>query len=107
VPHSSRSTWHTSPTVARARRAARIGTSRFASPVAAARTSARADSTSPESRASRTAALRAGRDSAEVESALAEVRAAAEGDANLLVPMRAALRAQATVGEVCQVLRDE
>jgi methylmalonyl-CoA mutase N-terminal domain/subunit len=55
----------------------------------------------------RTAALRAGRDSAEVESALAEVRAAAEGDANLLVPMRAALRAQATVGEVCQVLRDE
>jgi methylmalonyl-CoA mutase N-terminal domain/subunit len=55
----------------------------------------------------RTAALRAGRDSGEVESALAEVRAAATGDANLLVPMRAALGARATVGEVCQVLRDE
>jgi methylmalonyl-CoA mutase, N-terminal domain len=55
----------------------------------------------------RTAALRAERDSGEVESALAEVRAAATGDANLLVPMRAALAARATVGEVCQVLRDE
>jgi methylmalonyl-CoA mutase N-terminal domain/subunit len=42
-----------------------------------------------------------------VESALAEVRAAATGEANLLVPMRAALGARATVGEVCQVLRDE
>src|SRR5690349_18491072 len=55
----------------------------------------------------RTAAVRAERDAGEAESALAEVRAAATGDANLLVPMRAALRAQATVGEVCQVLRDE
>jgi methylmalonyl-CoA mutase, N-terminal domain len=55
----------------------------------------------------RTAALRAERDSGEVESALAGVRAAATGDGNLLVPMRAALGARATVGEVCQVLRDE
>jgi methylmalonyl-CoA mutase, N-terminal domain len=55
----------------------------------------------------RTAAVRAERDSGAVESALAEVRAAAGGDANLLVPIRAALRALATVGEVCQVLRDE
>ena len=51
--------------------------------------------------------MRAGRDAGDVEAALAEVRAAAVGDANLLVPIRAALRAQATVGEVCQVLRDE
>jgi len=55
----------------------------------------------------RTAAVRSGRDAAGVDSALADVRAAAAGDANLLVPIRAALRSEATVGEVCQVLRDE
>jgi len=42
-----------------------------------------------------------------VSAALADVRAAAGSDRNLLVPMRAALAAEATVGEVCQVLRDE
>jgi methylmalonyl-CoA mutase N-terminal domain/subunit len=51
--------------------------------------------------------VRAGRDQAAVSAALADVRAAAGSDANLLVPMRAALRAEATIGEVCQVLRDE
>jgi methylmalonyl-CoA mutase, N-terminal domain len=55
----------------------------------------------------RTAAVRAGRDQAAVSAALADVRAAAGSDTNLLVPMRAALHADATIGEVCQVLRDE
>jgi methylmalonyl-CoA mutase, N-terminal domain len=55
----------------------------------------------------RTADVRAGRSGEAVAAALADVRAAAGSDANLLVPMRAALRAEATVGEVCQVLRDE
>src|SRR2546421_3474285 len=50
--------------------------------------------------------LRAERDSAAVESRLAEVRRAAEGSHNLLPPMRAALQAYATIGEVCGVLRD-
>jgi len=54
----------------------------------------------------RTRALRASRDSAAVESALAAVRGAADGEQNLLPPMREALRARATVGEVCGVLRD-
>jgi methylmalonyl-CoA mutase, N-terminal domain len=35
------------------------------------------------------------------------VRETARGDANLLVPMRAALQARCTVGEICNVLRDE
>ena len=35
------------------------------------------------------------------------VRETARGDANLLVPMRDALRAHCTVGEICGVLRDE
>ncbi|HEY9287567.1 MAG TPA: methylmalonyl-CoA mutase family protein [Candidatus Dormibacteraeota bacterium] len=50
--------------------------------------------------------LRAERDSAAVKAQLAEVRNAAEGGANLLPPMREALRAYATIGEVCGVLRE-
>jgi methylmalonyl-CoA mutase N-terminal domain/subunit len=55
----------------------------------------------------RTQAVRAGRDGAAVEKALAAVRAAADApDANLLPSMRDALAARGTVGEVCEVLRD-
>jgi len=54
----------------------------------------------------RTARVRAERDADAAEAALAEVRRAAEGDANLLPPMREALRARCTVGEICGVLRD-
>jgi methylmalonyl-CoA mutase N-terminal domain/subunit len=53
----------------------------------------------------RTVALRARRDSGAVEGALADVGRVAEGSDNLLVPIRAALAAEATVGEVCEVLR--
>jgi methylmalonyl-CoA mutase N-terminal domain/subunit len=52
-------------------------------------------------------ALREDRDAGEVEGRLDEVRDAARGSANLLYPMREALRARATVGEVCGVLRAE
>jgi methylmalonyl-CoA mutase, N-terminal domain len=50
--------------------------------------------------------LRAERDRAAVEARLADVRRAAQGSQNLLPPMRAALQAYATIGEVCGVLRD-
>jgi methylmalonyl-CoA mutase N-terminal domain/subunit len=49
--------------------------------------------------------LRERRDADSVERALDELRTAAEGSANVLVPMRAALAAHATVGEVCHALR--
>ena len=52
-------------------------------------------------------ALRARRDQAAVDAALSEVRTAAKGTANLLYPMKDALRAYATLGEVSDVLRDE
>jgi methylmalonyl-CoA mutase N-terminal domain/subunit len=55
----------------------------------------------------RLAALRGERDAGAVTVALADVRRAAAGTDNLLVAMREALRAMATVGEVCDVLRDE
>ena len=49
--------------------------------------------------------VRAERDQAAVDAALADVEAAARGTQNLLVPMKAALGRMATLGEVSDVLR--
>jgi methylmalonyl-CoA mutase, N-terminal domain len=54
----------------------------------------------------RTQRVRAERDAAAAEEALEHVRQAALGDSNLLVPIREALAAHATVGEVCDALRE-
>ncbi len=56
--------------------------------------------------AERLAKLRSERDNAEVEKHLAALKQAAEGNDNVLYPMKEALRARATVGEVCNALRD-
>ncbi len=50
--------------------------------------------------------LREKRDNAAVEKALAEMKEAAAGDGNVLHPMRTALKELATVGEVCNALRE-
>ncbi len=55
--------------------------------------------------AERLARLRAERDQGAVDRALAAVQEAARGTDNVLYPMREALRARATVGEVCHALR--
>ena len=55
----------------------------------------------------RTARVRAERNPEEAAAALELVRETARGEANLLPPMREALRARCTVGEICNVLRDE
>jgi methylmalonyl-CoA mutase N-terminal domain/subunit len=55
----------------------------------------------------RTRSVRAERDQAAVERALADVAETAKGDGNLLVPMKAALKQFATLGEVSDVLRAE
>ncbi|HLG68723.1 MAG TPA: methylmalonyl-CoA mutase family protein [Acidimicrobiales bacterium] len=60
-----------------------------------------------KSQVARTARVRAERDQAAVDAALADVRAAARGTQNLLVPMKVALSRMATLGEVSDVLRDE
>ncbi len=54
----------------------------------------------------RLADLRAKRDQGAVDKALAELKAAAEGGDNCLYPMKEALQALATVGEVCGALRE-
>jgi methylmalonyl-CoA mutase N-terminal domain/subunit len=50
---------------------------------------------------------RARRDQPRVERALAALREAARGPGNLVPPMLEAARAEATLGEICGVLRDE
>ena len=55
----------------------------------------------------RTAQVRAERNPEEASAALADVREAGRGDANLLPPLREALRARCTVGEICEALREE
>ncbi|MET9291249.1 methylmalonyl-CoA mutase family protein [Streptomyces sp. NPDC003077] len=56
--------------------------------------------------AARLATLRAARDRAAVDAALTDLKKAAAGTDNVLYPMREALRARATVGEVCNALRE-
>jgi methylmalonyl-CoA mutase N-terminal domain/subunit len=56
--------------------------------------------------AERLAELRAARDQQAVDTTLAALKKAAEGDDNVLYPMKEALRARATVGEVCNALRE-
>jgi len=50
---------------------------------------------------------RTGRDDAVVRSALDRMLAAARSGANMIEPMLEAVRAEATLGEICGVLRDE
>jgi methylmalonyl-CoA mutase, N-terminal domain len=54
----------------------------------------------------RLAQLRRVRDNSAVTSALSGLKKAAEGSDNVLHPMKEALAARATVGEVCHALRD-
>jgi methylmalonyl-CoA mutase N-terminal domain/subunit len=65
----------------------------------------RVDPTIEEQQRERLRKLRAERDQAAVDAALDALRAAAEGTDNVLYPMKDALRARATVGEVCHALR--
>jgi methylmalonyl-CoA mutase N-terminal domain/subunit len=51
--------------------------------------------------------VRADRDDEAVEDALAALRDTAQGDGNLLPPIVDAVKAYATVGEICDVLREE
>jgi methylmalonyl-CoA mutase N-terminal domain/subunit len=54
----------------------------------------------------RVQALRARRDSGPVEAALAELKAAAAGDRNLMEPILAAAKAYVTMGEMCDAFRE-
>jgi methylmalonyl-CoA mutase N-terminal domain/subunit len=55
----------------------------------------------------RTARVRSERNADDAAAAIEAVREVARGDANMLPPMREALRARCTVGEICEALREE
>jgi methylmalonyl-CoA mutase, N-terminal domain len=65
------------------------------------------DPASSAGRLARLAEIRRDRDAATVARGLDALRGAARDGTNLLYPMREALAAYATLGEVCDVLRDE
>jgi len=82
-----------------------VGVNRFTVEQDDPYTPLRVDPAIADRQARRLAVLRRERDAAAVSRTLAELAAAAEGTANVLYPMRAALAARATVGEVCHTLR--
>jgi methylmalonyl-CoA mutase N-terminal domain/subunit len=59
-----------------------------------------------EEQTARVVALRASRDNAAVERALGDLRDAARGRDNLMLPILEAARAYATLGEMCDALRE-
>jgi methylmalonyl-CoA mutase, N-terminal domain len=66
----------------------------------------RIDPTLERKQTDRLVATRAGRDAAEVEASLAELKSAAAGDANLMPPIIAAARARTTEGEMISALQE-
>ncbi len=83
-----------------------VGLNRFTVDVEDPYEPLRVDPAIEAQQAERLARLRASRDQADVDRQLARLRAAAEGTDNVLMPMKAALAARATVGEVCDALRE-
>ncbi len=67
----------------------------------------RVDPKSEDEQVARLKEFKASRDQAAVDAALADLRDTAQGTGNLLNPIRAALKARASIGEVCNVMRDE
>ncbi len=65
----------------------------------------RVDPRAAEVQRERLAELRRERDAAAVKRSLARLRAAAEGDDNLMPPILEAVKSYATLGEICGVLR--
>lgn len=66
----------------------------------------RVDPTIGEQQHKRLEDLKSRRDNAAVEAAIAKIKETALGSENLLYPMKEALKASATIGEVCNALRD-
>ena len=82
-----------------------VGVNRFADAEERAIELQRVSDEETVAQSARVGALRAARDQAAVDARLTEVAETAAGTGNLLPPMREALRARATLGEVSDVLR--
>lgn len=83
-----------------------VGVNRFAEAQSSATDVFPIDEAQQRAQVARVRALKERRDNAAVSAALNDVALAARGSANLLYPMKEALRSLATLGEVADVLRD-
>ena len=83
-----------------------VGVNKFVTPADERYEPLRVDPAIEEEQAKRLAQLRADRSADDVGRALDDLRKAADGTDNVLYPMRAALAVRATVGEVCNALRE-
>jgi len=83
-----------------------VGVNKFTLPTEDPYEPVRVDPAIEQEQAQRLASLRSSRDGGEFQRRLDELKKAAAGSQNVLVPIREALRARATVGEVCDALRD-
>jgi len=83
-----------------------VGLNRFANATEDPYEPLRVDPAIESQQAERLEKLRKDRDQSEVDRQLEAMRTTAAGTANVLVPMKAALAARGTVGEVCDALRD-
>jgi methylmalonyl-CoA mutase, N-terminal domain len=83
-----------------------VGVNRFQAEHEEPQQPLRVDPAIEQEQAARLARLRGERNAAEHKHRVDELKQAAEGTQNVLVPLREALRARATVGEVCDALRE-
>ena len=83
-----------------------VGVNRFALDEEEPYEPLRVDPALEAAQAARVARMRDGRDDDRVRAALEQLRSAARGTDNVLPPMKRALSLRATVGEVCDALRD-
>jgi methylmalonyl-CoA mutase N-terminal domain/subunit len=83
-----------------------VGVNKFISEAEASYQPLRVDPAIEDEQAKRLARLRAARDGDEWRRRIDELKRAAAGTENVLVPLRNALAVPATVGEVCDALRD-
>jgi len=84
-----------------------VGVNRYAEHEAEPIELHRLDPAAEQRQLERTARVRAERNPEAAAAALEEVRRVSRGSDNLLPPMREALRAHCTIGEICNALRDE
>ena len=83
-----------------------MGVNRFAEDAGAVPDLQRISEENATQQVARVRALRAERDQGAVDEALTDLGTDARGTANLLPPMKRALRGRATLGEVSDALRD-
>jgi methylmalonyl-CoA mutase N-terminal domain/subunit len=83
-----------------------VGVNRFTVPSDDPYVPLPADPALEEKQAQRLATLRSERDGDEFRRRIDDLKKAASGTQNMLIPVREALRHRATVGEVCDALRE-